>query len=364
MTRCTQHDVVVSGAGVAGLSAARALLDGGLCVRVLEARDRVGGRLLSRTTIGGAVDLGASWSWPGETHVQALVHELGLLVFPQHLAGDAVFEPDARGVQRISGNPIDVPSERVARGAQALALGLAARLPDGTLHLREPVAAVQVEDDGVLVHAASGAVRAQHVVLALPPALAVERIAFTPSLPDRVRSLAESTSVWMGGVVKAVAVYDRAFWREAGLAGAAVSHVGAFRELHDHSGPDGVPAALFGFAPSEQLSGFGPEQVEAAFVEQLVRLFGTRAAAPHEVHMTDWSREQWTSPAAPSPRASTSSYSDPQFQQPVHGRLHWASTETAPAYAGHVEGAIRAGLQAARAILQLQRPTPDSAVTL
>lgn len=356
-----QHDVVVAGAGIAGLTAARALVDGGLGVRVLEARDRVGGRLLSSPTAGGTVDLGASWSWPGEAHVQALADELGLLVFDQHLAGDALFEPDARGVHRISGNPIDVPSRRFGRGAQALALGLAAQLPDGTLHQSHAVHAVHVEDDGVLVHAASGAVRAQHVVLALPPALAVERIAFTPDLPDRVRSLAESTAVWMGGIVKAVAVYDRPFWREAGLAGAAVSHLGPFRELHDHSGPDGAPAALFGFASIEQLSGLVAEQVQAAFVEQLVRLFGAAAVGPQEVHVTDWSREQWTSPASPSPGASTSTYSHAQLQQPVHGRLHWASTETAPVYAGHVEGAIRAGLRAARTILQLQRPAPDAA---
>lgn len=215
------------------------------------------------------------------------------------------------------------------------------------------MAAVHVDDDGVTVHAASGAVAADHVVLAVPPALAVDSIAFTPDLPARVRFLAEGTAVWMGAVVKAVAVYDRAFWRDVGLAGAAVSHVGPFRELHDHSGPHARPAAIFGFADAAQLACGDSEQVAAAFTGQLTRLFGPQAAAPLQVHAVDWSRERYTTPAAPSPRASTGTYSHPQLQEPALGRLHWASTETAPAYAGHIEGALLAGALAADRIIGL-----------
>ena len=168
-----------------------------------------------------------------------------------------------------------------------------------------------------------------------------------------MHSLAVGTSVWMGGIVKAVAVYDRAFWRGLGLAGAAISHVGPFRELHDHSGPDASPAALFGFAGSDQLAGATSEQVAATFTDQLSRLFGPGAAQPRQVHVLDWSRERWTSPTTPSPAATTSTYGHPRLREPVHGRLHFASTETAPEHAGHLEGAIRAGAHAADTIARL-----------
>jgi monoamine oxidase len=350
-------DVVVIGAGIAGLTAAHAAAAAGLRVLVLEARDRVGGRLLSSrpssAASGGAVDLGATWFWSNEPLVHTLAADLGVATFPQALAGDALVEVDDRGPQRLAGNPLDVPSGRFTSGAQALALGLADRLPTGTVRLGDPVSGVRVGHDGVVVEATSGTVTASHVVLALPPALAVEAVTFTPALPAPVRDLAAGTAVWMGSVVKAVAVFDRPFWRDAGLAGSAMSHLGPFRELHDHSGPGGSPAAVFGFALAARFEGATHEQIAASYARQLVRLFGSAAAVPLAVHVTDWSREQRTSPRAPSPRAATDTYGHPLFAEPVAGRIHWASTETAPDYAGHIEGALQAGTRAARAITHL-----------
>lgn len=355
MTGPVHVDCVVVGAGLAGLTAAHALLAAGRSVVVREARDRVGGRTSSEPVGTGAVDLGASWSWPDEPLVQALARELDVATFGQALDGDALFEPDARSVQRLRGNPLDVPSARYARGAQELALRLADRLPAGTLRLGQPVTAVVVDADAATVTGAGGAVGARHVVLALPPALAAETIAFSPDLPAHVRQVAEATAVWMGGVVKAVAVYDRAFWRGAGLAGAAVSHVGPFRELHDHSGPAGTPAAVFGFAPSERLRDLEPEHLGRAFQEQVTRLFGPEGARPRSVHVTDWSRERHTTPRAPSPGASTGTYGHHLLQEPVAGRLHWASTETSTLAPGHLEGALHAGTRAARAVMECLR---------
>jgi len=59
-----EYDVVVLGAGLAGLAAARTCVEDGLRVCVLEARDRVGGRTWTRRFLGGHVDLGAEWVSP------------------------------------------------------------------------------------------------------------------------------------------------------------------------------------------------------------------------------------------------------------------------------------------------------------
>jgi len=81
-------DVVVAGAGYAGLQAARALVDGGLDVVVVEARDRVGGRVLTESTASGAVvDQGGQWIGPTQDRLQALADECGVSTFPTWVDG-------------------------------------------------------------------------------------------------------------------------------------------------------------------------------------------------------------------------------------------------------------------------------------
>ena len=83
-------DVVVVGAGLAGLSAARQLHRAGRSVLVLEARDRVGGRCLSRPIGAHASDvanMGATFVGPTQHRIQALIRAMGIHLFPVYSAG-------------------------------------------------------------------------------------------------------------------------------------------------------------------------------------------------------------------------------------------------------------------------------------
>jgi len=88
-----EADVVVVGAGLAGLVAAREVVSAGREVVVLEARDRVGGRLLRHEIAPGAwVDLGGQWIGPTQRRMVALARELGAETFPTHTAGRSAIE--------------------------------------------------------------------------------------------------------------------------------------------------------------------------------------------------------------------------------------------------------------------------------
>jgi monoamine oxidase len=83
-------DVVIIGAGLAGLTAADQLVRAGHDVVVLEGRDRVGGRLLTTEIAGIRVDAGATWVAPGHTAVRDLADRLGLEFVPQFHEGKGV----------------------------------------------------------------------------------------------------------------------------------------------------------------------------------------------------------------------------------------------------------------------------------
>lgn len=99
-------DVVVVGAGLAGLTAARELTGAGLDVQVLEARDRVGGRTLSQSVGDGpedVVELGGQWVGPTQHEVMGLAKELGIDTYPTHVDGKNLFETDRGKLKRFRG---------------------------------------------------------------------------------------------------------------------------------------------------------------------------------------------------------------------------------------------------------------------
>jgi monoamine oxidase len=97
-------DVVVVGAGVAGLTAARRLGEAGRSVVLVEARDRVGGRTLNDTIAGVTVEVGGQWVGPTQDRINALIDELGLATFPTYDQGDAVVELPGGKVKRYAGD--------------------------------------------------------------------------------------------------------------------------------------------------------------------------------------------------------------------------------------------------------------------
>src|ERR671921_2334735 len=106
-----QADIVVVGAGMAGLIAARDLLAANVSALVLEARNRVGGRLLNHTLSNGSVvELGGQWVGPTQDRVLALAEELGVGLFPTYIGGEHFLAVDG-SVEGYGGEDFDLPGE-------------------------------------------------------------------------------------------------------------------------------------------------------------------------------------------------------------------------------------------------------------
>jgi monoamine oxidase len=100
-------DVIVLGAGLAGLTAAREIMNAGRSVIVLEARDRVGGRVFSRTLAdGNYAELGGMFIGPTQDRIQALAAALGVGTFPTYNTGNNVFYGPRGRLEYPSDSPL------------------------------------------------------------------------------------------------------------------------------------------------------------------------------------------------------------------------------------------------------------------
>lgn len=103
----TTYDCIVIGAGFAGLHTARQLTAQNHRVLVIEARDRIGGRIYTQNSASGlAVDVGGQWLGPTQTRVLKLTDELGLTTWPQYTQGKNLLKLEGR-LHRFAG---DVPA--------------------------------------------------------------------------------------------------------------------------------------------------------------------------------------------------------------------------------------------------------------
>jgi monoamine oxidase len=100
-----ETDVVVVGAGYAGLTAALRLTQAGRSVVVLEARDRVGGRVYTETLPDGTwLDFGGTWIGPGQDYAYALAQEMGVGTYPTYNTGESLLILEDGKIVRNAGS--------------------------------------------------------------------------------------------------------------------------------------------------------------------------------------------------------------------------------------------------------------------
>jgi monoamine oxidase len=393
--------VAVVGAGLAGLAAAEELLRAGHDVVVFEARDRVGGRVWSRTLDNGAVvEMGAEFILPGNTVVEETARRLGLGLWEKGMAYgrreprgagpvsaddlraaaaliEAAADPaisaaalldrldlaatvreairarvevstavpaDQVGADELAGVAAfsDDPSRGVAGGNQSLARALAAPLGD-RVHLGNTVTAIAWTDDVVRLRVGANASRGvadefrADAVVLAAPAPAVAAIAFEPELPARLRDAL--AAVRYGHAAKLFVPL-----RERPPTSAVLSVPERYWTWTARAGDD-VQAVVHAFAGSQPALDAlrvadGPER----WLASLAQLRPDLALDPDGGLLSTWPGGAY-------------SVHPPGGADPVlaerYGPFVLAGEHTAGPHAGLMEGALRSGLRAAEAVFAM-----------
>lgn len=363
------HPVLIVGAGLSGLSAAWHCHRSGLDFRLIEARDRVGGRAWTQKTSHGAFDLGPSWVWHGQPYVAQLLQHFSLASYDQYCDGELLHQtPDGQVHRNAHLKPMQ-HAQRIEGGVGSLVTALAQDLPAHCLQLNTSLQSVISNGEGTvaLLKSAQGEeeLKVKALAVAIPPRL-LASIDFQPAVSHALNGYIAETPTWMAAQAKFFAVYSRPFWRQAGFSGDAFSSTGVLAEIHDASAPqssgaqsegEGAYYALFGFVRlnAEERMTLGSQAVCDLAVQQLTELFGDEASQPVETILQDWSTEPLTAA-----RADRQALSQHPLYRPAPaagdewaGILHLIAAETSAQSGGLIEGALQRGAEFAHACTQL-----------
>lgn len=365
-------ETAIVGGGLCGLALARHLNAAGVSCAVFEARERMGGRILS-VPCGGTgmkVDLGPAWFWPeSQPLMTRLVQDLSLSDFPQHDDGSALWlrDPDKKP-ESVQGEKLHGGARRLEGGMASLVERILEVLPRETLHLRHVLKGVYDHGDHVVLEfehdGAQVTVAARHVVLAVPPRLAENQIRFEPPLEDELKAAMRETATWMAAHAKIVIGYDKPKWREQGFTGNGFAdhEQAVIGEIYDSCDASGSAAALGGFLA------LSPEQRDLFQVglpilieSQMAQFFGV-AMVDGEQHYQDWAKEPFTCSETdrltpPSPHAGVA---NPLLRGLLwDGRLHLGGSETSAHGMGYLEGALEAAQRIERSLLNRRALKPE-----
>ncbi len=432
-------DVVVIGAGLAGLSAARSIAQAGHTVAVTEARDRVGGRTWTVQQNGTFIDVGGQFVGPTQTAIIELAKSLGVQRFKPYTSGKRLFErngtitryselPPLSNAERKAYDaareklvqmsltvPLDAPwtapraqewdwqtvqswldanvkepeakrllrteiegmwtvaagefsmlmylfgsatgpdselpeTHRFVGGAQQICQLMADQLGNSVI-LNAPVSRVTQSSSGVTIDSAAGQITAQRVIVAVSPALA-GRLEYDPPLPPTRDGLTQRYP--NGSVIKCQAIYPTPFWREQGLSGESFNLDLPVTSTFDNGPPQQGPGVLLGFVNvnnARLLATKSPDARRSFVLDSFAKLFGPQAAQPIGYVEGNWSAEQFT-------RGGYGGVTTPgtwvgfgtAWKSPVNN-IYWASSETASRWNGFMDGAVRAGNNAATEVL-------------
>ncbi|MEL7118322.1 MAG: NAD(P)/FAD-dependent oxidoreductase [Bacteroidota bacterium] len=335
-------EILIIGGGLTGLTLAYYLQQQGIDYQLVEARDRLGGRIFTRQLDNnGHIDMGAAWLWPQNKAVIELLKTLGLKIFEQHMGSTAFYEPmSSSPPMLVNLPPNDVPSYRIVGGTSSLINQLAESLDEERIHLLQAVNKIENRAENLLVSTENTTFQARKVVSTLPPALFFKLIEVNEPMPEELIEVAATTQTWMGESIKIGLSYASPFWLEKNLSGTVFSNAGPIPEMYDHSNYEQNAFALMGFL-NGSFHAVSKEKRLALILNQLSKYYGERVKDYLSYEERVWRVEKFTFTDYPTSVLPHQNNGHEVYKKAyLDGKLFFGGTETSAAYSGYMEGAI------------------------
>jgi len=355
--------VVIVGAGMAGLVAGYELTRAGHDVTILEARNRVGGRVFTLRTPfsdGHYADAGAARIPPDHDMTLGYADHFGLTLDP--------FYPESSYYVNLSGDERtlisasdylnDPPWEgyyvnrqefvKIQGGTDILPHAFADYLAEH-IHLGAPVESIEQNSTGVVVRVSAGTEFSADRVLCTVPLPVLNRIQFSPQLSDEKLD-ASSGEYNYFNITRVFMQFANRFWESEGLNGWGNTDwpEEIWQPTWDRQGPRGVLLSYLNFNRADEID----QLSEAARIEHVLNRWETVFPGVQD-HVEDgtshsWALEEWSGGAVAWPTAEQETALGAHIGA-AEGRIHFAG-EHASDYHGWMQGALVSGLRAATEI--------------
>lgn len=346
-------NVVIVGGGLSGLTLAYYLSEHNLSVTILEASERLGGRI--QTVYGNLqtpLELGATWLSNAHPELIRLLDELEIKRYPQYSGGISLFQTKSfEPAQQFYIPDGEQPSFRIEGGTQTLIDKLTSKLSGKQIILNDAATTIREQSDAIEVITQCRHHKADVVILCLPPQLC-SNIEFSQGVPKSVTELLPTVQTWMAGAIKFAVEYKEPFWRNGGFSGMLFSHAGLIVEMYDHTNMSEDKFGFTGFL-NEGARLYDQTVRKELVLNQLSSLFGD-----HAQQATDYQDKIWTDRFITSGNQIIShphqNNGHPALQQAyMNNKLHFCGTETSTSHAGYMEGAVFAAKAKALQLIEL-----------
>lgn len=338
-------DVVIVGAGLAGLTLAYKLSLNGVKFVLVEASQNLGGRIKTIRPKGerSHIELGATWFGPTHRHLKELLSELSLEVFEQSQNGKALFQSMSFVQPQVFDLPQgQEPTYRIVNGTDSLIKALYDKLDESKILKGFKIGRIEKDDNGLHVFdvVQNSVIHAKSVVITTPPQIAAKQIVLPNEVDSELVSLMSNTHTWMNDSIKFTLISEQAYWQEMGYSGTFFSQVGPVVEMYDHSNKANSFFALKGFL-SGAVGGFSKEEREKKVRSQLDKVLPFFENSKFEYQDYNWADNTLVHVLNHIPLYPHQNNGHQKLRESIFSNSIWlGGTETARTNPGYMDGAV------------------------